>query len=159
MGTRNGVAPDVLLGLDHLPCPQIVKLPLIAADHGAQARSKRDRCCPNRVWCTARILACVKCSRALVPMKDWVPLTIARKKDLCIALVRADLDDLSRRRNRRYVGLVAEKANTFGHGHRSAPFLQRDWCGVFIRIFCWAADVKTVGNVSDPYSNLAAGAS
>ena len=72
MSTRNGVAPTCCLsatgaslviiggvlvawarpqalGPHHSPCPQIVELPLIAPDHGAQARSKRDRHRPNWV--------------------------------------------------------------------------------------------------------------
>ena len=130
MGTRNGVVPDMLpsatgalcaiiggvlaawvrrqsLGLDHLPCLQIVGLSLVAADLGAEAVSQGDRCCPSWVRCVACLEACVECSRAFVPVKHWVPSIIARKEDLGIVIFRADLDDLSRRRSRRYVGLVA----------------------------------------------------
>src|SRR5215510_3586837 len=37
------------LGPHHSSCPQIVELPLIAPDHGTQARSKRGRHRPNSV--------------------------------------------------------------------------------------------------------------
>ena len=137
------------LGPAHLPCPQIVEFPIIATDDGAQARCKRECCRPNRVRCITRIRPCGECSRALVPIKDWVPSTIARKEDLSIALVRADLDDLTCR-SLGYMGPAAEQANAFGHSHGGAPFLQRNWSEVFIQISNRAADVKTVGHVATP---------